>query len=334
MDIELRMPDLATTDSPMRAIRWLVEIGQQVKRGQPILEVETDKATMELEAIAPGRLKKFHVKPDDTVNAGELVATLEAEEGAIAPASAPARPPQPAAAEPARGGMFAKNRAVAAHGDEPSARGAVSLTPVQRAAARRMQESKQSAPHFYLQTSANAERLIARRQADALVWDACFVHAAARALEKFERMGFRFENDQLRPCESDAIGVAVDHGGELFVIALDRPAGKSPEDLSGEIRAAVARLRAGEAEARRLQPARMTISNLGSTGVESFIAIVNPPEAAILAIGSVGPVGVVAGGQVVPQNRVSLTLSVDHRVVNGKYAADFLQAVVHEIETL
>ncbi|HTL68566.1 MAG TPA: 2-oxo acid dehydrogenase subunit E2 [Lacunisphaera sp.] len=329
MEIELRMPDLATTGSPMRAIRWLVEVGQQVKRGQPILEIETDKAAMELEAIAPGRVKNFHVNPDDTVDVGQLVATLEAEEAAVGPA--PAQPPPPVAA---KGGMFARNRATAARGDEPAIRAASTLTPAQRAAVRRMQASKQSAPHFYLQTSASAERLIERRKASALLWDACFVHAAAKALARFERMGFRYANDQLQPCESDAIGVAVDHDGELFVIAVASPASKSPEDLSSEIRASVDRLRAGDPEARRLQPARMTISNLGSTGVESFTAILNPPEAAILAIGRVAPVGVVSAGQVVPQSRVALTLSVDHRVVNGKYAADFLQAIVQEIETL
>jgi pyruvate dehydrogenase E2 component (dihydrolipoamide acetyltransferase) len=200
-----------------------------------------------------------------------------------------------------------------------------------------MQESKQAIPHFYLQTSANAEPLIERRRVDAdskIVWDAFFVHAAAKALGRFERMGLRFENDRLNPSGTDSIGVAVDIEGELFVISLAGPNKKSLESLSVEIRNSVEKMRSGEPAARRLQPAALTITNLGSTGIESFTAIVNPPEAAILAIGKIAPVAVVADGKVVPQNRVSLTLSVDHRVVNGKYAAEFLQAIVDELESL
>lgn len=233
--------------------------------------------------------------------------------------------------------MFAKNRATAVQQDTADVRASVAMSPVQRSVARRMQESKQTIPHFYLQTSANAGRLMARRQAAAptsIVWDAFFVHAAAKALGKFERMGFRYENDRLSPCASDAIGVAVDHDGELYVVPISRPAGKTPEALSWDILAAVQRLRSGDAETRRVQPARLTITNLGATGIESFTAIVNPPEAAILAIGTVAQVAVVAGGAVVPQHRVSLTLSVDHRVVNGKYAAEFLQTIVQELEAL
>jgi pyruvate dehydrogenase E2 component (dihydrolipoamide acetyltransferase) len=147
-------------------------------------------------------------------------------------------------------------------------------------------------------------------------------------------MGLRFENDRLVPAASDAVGVAVDHNGELYVIALTSPATKSPEQISDEIRATVDRLRAGEPDARRLHPAAMTVTNLGAANVETFTAIVNPPEAAILAIGKVAPAAVVQDGKVVPQHRVSLTLSVDHRVVNGKYAAEFLGAIVQELETL
>lgn len=324
MEIELKMPDLATTDSSMKVVRWLIEVGQPVRRGQPLLEVETDKALMEVEAIANGRLSAVHVQPGDTVDAAQLIATIAAE-------GAPATPEK-------REGLFARNRGGDGAPREVETRKAgLPLGATQLAVARRLQESKRTVPHFYLQTSANAERIVARRQtaggAAALVWDAWFVLAAARALGRYERMGWRFDNDRLQPCDSDAIGVAVDHGGELFVVPLAEPARKSPEALSEEIRATVGRLRAGDPEARRLKPARLTVTNLGSTGIESFTAIVNPPESAILAVGRIASVPVVAEGQVIPQQRVSLVLSVDHRTVNGKYAADFLQAIVQEIES-
>lgn len=335
MDIELKMPDLATTDSPMRVVRWLKQVGAQVKRGEPILEVETDKSTMELEAIAAGTLKALHVRPDDAVTVGQPIATLAAE-GAAASVS-PGGAPAPAAAAPpeGKGGMFSRNRSAATEPRSGTDAGSIPLSAAQREVARRLQVSKQTVPHYYLQASANAEPLIARRKSaapTAVVWDAFFAHAAAKALARYERMGFRFEGDRLSRGTSDAIGVAVDHEGDLFVIPLLEPASKTPEILSVEIRAAVEGIRSGDPGMRRLQPARFTITNLGSTGVDSFAAIVNPPEAAILAIGRIAPASAVADGRVVAQNRVSLTLSVDHRVANGKYAAQFLQAIVQELE--
>ena len=193
--------------------------------------------------------------------------------------------------------------------------------------AQRMRESKQSIPHFYLQTSVNAEPMIARRAAaasDKIAWDAFFVSAIGKTLKKFERMCFRFEGDHLAAGGTDAVGVAVDNEGELYVIAVTDPAVKTPERISGEIRSAVEQLRAGDQEVRKLRPANMTVTNLGAANVETFTAIINPPEAAILAVGKVSPRAVVENGKIVVQNRVSITLSVDHRVVNGKYAADFL----------
>jgi pyruvate dehydrogenase E2 component (dihydrolipoamide acetyltransferase) len=335
MEIELKMPDLATTDTAMRVEGWLVEIGQPVKRGQALLEVETDKAVMEVEAIATGVLKAVHVQPDDEVTAGQTIATLEVESEKTAPTATSG--PVVAGTAESKGGMFARNRAQAAKSTGDDETQTVPLSTNQRTVGRRMQQSKQTIPHFYLQASASAESLLARRRNTApspIIWDAFFANAAAKALRKFERLCLRYENDGLVPSETDAVGVAVDLDGELFVIPLTGPADKTPEQLSVEIRTAVEKLRAGDPEARGLQPANLTITNLGSTGVETFTAIVNPPEAAILAIGKVAPVAVVLDGVVIPQNRVSLTLSVDHRVVNGKYAAEFLRMIVDEIESL
>ncbi|MBI1830799.1 MAG: 2-oxo acid dehydrogenase subunit E2, partial [Planctomycetes bacterium] len=209
------------------------------------------------------------------------------------------------------------------------------LSPIQRTVGRRMQTSKQTIPHFYLQASANAEPMIVRRKAVApkkLVWEALFVCAASNALKQFERMCGRLEEGDLVVPETDAVGVAVDVQGDLYVVGVAAPRSKTPEQISDEIRAAVRRLEAGDLEARAIHPTNLTITNLGASNVESFAAIINPPEAAILAIGKIAPAAVVQEGQVVIQNRVSLTLSVDHRIVNGKYAADFLSAIIREVE--
>jgi pyruvate dehydrogenase E2 component (dihydrolipoamide acetyltransferase) len=346
MDLEFKMPDLATTDSAIKVIRWLVEVGQPVTRGQALLEVETDKATMEVECIATGRLKEKRAQAGDALSAGQLLAVIESAGGPAAPVapSATATPPaaavaasQPAPAAKTAGGMFAKNRAAAAPSPAPAGRPPIALSPAQATAARRLQQSKQTIPHFYLQTSANAEPLLKCRAGSAgqnIAWDAFFVHAAGNALKKFPRLACRYEADRLVPAGTDAIGVAVDHADELFVLAIANPAAKTPGQISDELRTLVTRLRAGDPETRRLRPATLTITNLGGTGVETFAAIVNPPEAAILAIGKAALVPAVVDGKVVAQTRLSLTLSADHRIVSGKYAAQFLDEIVRELEAL
>jgi pyruvate dehydrogenase E2 component (dihydrolipoamide acetyltransferase) len=341
MELPMKMPDLATTDSAIKLIRWLVEPGQPVKRGQPLLEIETDKATSEVESIATGILKELRARPDDMVSVGQVIAVFEVAGASPdstqvqVPSTAPNQPVPASAPAPVRSsGLFARNRAAAS--ERVIAKSAVAaLSSNQRTVGRRMQASKQIIPHYYLQASANAEPMIARRKTAApkkLVWDAFFVSAVSNALVKYDRMCRRFENDELVISETDAVGVAVDVQDDLYVLAITGPRNKSPEQISDEIRAGVERLKQGDLEARAIRPTNITITNLGASIVESFAAIINPPEAAILAIGRIAPAAVVQEGQVVVQNRVSLTLSVDHRIVNGKYAADFLNAIVREVE--
>ena len=137
----------------------------------------------------------------------------------------------------------------------------------------------------------------------------------------------------MTPAGTDAIGVAIDHEGELFVIAVASPAGKTVGQISAEIRQGVERLRSGDPDARRVRPALMTVTNLGVSNVESFTPIINPPEAAILGVGRVKPTPVArADGSIAVEPRCTLTLSVDHRIASGKYAGDFLGAIVEEIE--
>ena len=353
MQVELKMPDLATTDAEVKVIKWLVEVGQSVQRGQPVLEVETDKAAMEVESFVTGVLKAVRAQPGDEVEAGDVIAVIETQGDApaAAPAEAATPTPPPAPSSPAeptgapaspktppkRRSRFARNREA---GAQPAQREAEApapeaLTPAQRTVARRMQLSKQTVPHFYLQTSADAEAMIARRGASStkIVWDAFFVCAVARALEAFERMGCRFEDDRLVPQATQGVGVAIDVAGDLYVAPVEGATSKTLEQVSQEIREAADRIRSGDPQAKKLHPNAITVTNLGVANVESFLAIVNPPESAILAVGKVAPAVVARDGQAVVANRVSLTLSVDHRVTSGKYAADFLGRIVEELES-
>jgi pyruvate dehydrogenase E2 component (dihydrolipoamide acetyltransferase) len=326
MELSMKMPDLSTTDSAIKLVRWLVLPGQSVKRGQSLCEIETDKAASEVESIVTGVLKEFRAQPGDMVVVGQELALFETE--------TPPSPGTSAALPPAKGpGLFARNRAaVPVPGPSPS----IVLSQSQQTLGRRLQASKQNIPHFYLQASANAEPMIRRRNAASPkpVWEAFFVSAIGHVLKDFDRIRWRLSGESVTAAPSSDIGVAVDLRGDLFVAAIAATPGRSVEEISNDIRARVQEIQEGAGEARGIRPAAITITNLGATAVESFAAIINPPEVAILAIGKMGPVPVVQDGLIAIQHRVALTLSADHRVINGKYAADFLGAIIREIESV
>ena len=346
MEVEIRMPDLSTTSSEVTLSSWLVSVGETVALGQPLVEIETDKATMEVESVAKGVLRVIHARPGERVAVGQVIAVIETETAQAASVSnkaAPVQivPPAAAVAEQAiaphrehpetgkRTSLFARNAAAR----RPEA---LRLSAVQREVARHTQESKQTIPHFYLTSSASAERIAALRAAASrkIAWDAFFVLAAARALQSFDRMQLRLEGDQFAR-NPDSIGVAVDVDGDLLVVPVEQPLLRTAEQISDVISSHVERMRQGDPDARRLGHSWMTITNLGAENIEIFQAVINPPEAAILAIGRIAPAVVATrDNQIAIQKRVALSLSVDHRVVNGKYAAQFLSRLVDELENL
>lgn len=346
MDVQIKMPDLATTSNEVKIVRWLVSVGASVKLGEPLLEIETDKATLDVECITSGTLKAVYAHAEDLVPVGQVIAIIEglpeigqlatqlaASEQSAPPAAEMPTPLKPKPAQP----LFARNK----ERHQAAAQSEIILNATQRELARRLQESKQTAPHYYLTTSANAERLVKIRGVSSqstpphkVAWDAFFVKAVAASLQLFPKMRYRFEAERLVQGVADAIGVAADIDDTLYVIAIEHPLSQTVEQISQQIIERVERIRQGDPSAKRRSPAALTVTNLGAENVESFMAIINPGEAAILAIGRVMPVVQPQGNQIVIQQRVSLSLSVDHRVANGKYAAGFLSQIVKEIEAL
>lgn len=326
----MKMPDLSTTDSAIRLVGWLVQPGQSIKRGQALCEIETDKATSQVESIVTGVLKELRAKPGDMLSVGQDMALFETEASPVmSPSAAPAR---------ARGpGLFARNRtaAVAAGPAAPASTPSISLSQTQQMVGRRLQASKQNIPHFYLQASANAEPMMRRRQAASPkpVWEAFVLLAVSKALADFERIRWRVDGQRVVVAANSDIGVAIDVRGDLFVAPIAISPGASVEDISNAIRRQAGEIERDPQNACALRPAAITVTNLGDSCVESFAAIINPPEVAILAIGKIGPVPVAQEGRVAVQHRMALTLSADHRVINGKHAADFLGAIVREIES-
>jgi len=214
------------------------------------------------------------------------------------------------------------------------------LTRLQQTMGRRMSKSKKDAPHFYLTREADLTAALALRaeinaeggdEGKVSVND-LVVKAAAMALTRFPTLNASFAGDRLALHDEVAIAIAVALDDGLVTPVLHHADRKSIAHIARETRALAARARGGASRAADYEGGTFTVSNLGMFAVDTFVAIINPPQAAILAIGAVRRVPVYVGDALVPRERVSLTLSVDHRVADGAVGARFLAAVCDALE--
>ncbi|MDF1694304.1 MAG: pyruvate dehydrogenase complex dihydrolipoamide acetyltransferase [Saprospiraceae bacterium] len=404
----IRMPRLSDTMEEGNIVGWLKSVGDQVEPGDVLAEVETDKATMELESFQSGTLlyigQKEGAVPVDGIIAiiGEKgedyeaqlkeaqsataapaeaapEATKEAPKAEPAKAAAPApAPPAPAtsssdnegrvkasplaksmAAEAginigsvqgsgeggrivkkdieeyiANGGAQAQSSASAPvisldpevqYGDTP-------VTQMRKVIARRLGESKFTAPHFYLTVEIDMGRSIdARNELKAndirVSFNDFVVKACAMALRKHPSINSSWMGDTIRVHQDINIGVAVAVPDGLLVPVINNADQKSMTYINQEVRTL-----AGKAKDKKLQPDEMsgntfTISNLGMFGIEEFTAIINSPDSCILAVGSIIQKPIVKNGEIVVGNIMKVTLSCDHRVVDGASGAQFLQTL-------
>ncbi|MEU9020839.1 dihydrolipoamide acetyltransferase family protein [Actinomadura sp. NPDC048394] len=243
-----------------------------------------------------------------------------AQPAAPAPAAAPAAAPQAPAAKPA-----ARPSA-----EDPDVE-AVPLNRFRKVAARRLTESKQNAPHFYLNREVDAEALLAFRAtlnealapAKVSVND-LVVKAVATALREHPEVNVSYTEENLLFHKRVHVGVAVAVPDGLVVPVVKDADRKSVSQIGAETRELAGKARDGKLSAQEMSGGTFSVSNLGMFGVDSFSAVINPPEAAILAVGAVRDEPVVRDGQVVPGKRMAVTLSVDHRACDGATAAKFL----------
>ncbi len=419
MATELTMPKMGFDMTEGKLAQWLKKVGDPVKRGEPVAEIETDKVNIEMEAPGDGILRGTFIEPGTSVPVGTLIAVLgQADEkidldalrqkagGAAAevpvaaskaesvPAPAPPAPRVPPVQVPAApavtktdgrtkasplarrmakeaglnlvgltgsgpGGRIVKRDIDAAIAGRPVAVPAprvalpevlgpavlkpesVPLSKLRQTIARRMTASKQQAPHFYVTVEIDmAEAIALRAQLNALVGDEgkisvndMVVKAAALALTHFPNVNASFAETAIQRHGAVNIGIAVAMDEGLITVVVHDPDRKSLAHIAREAKDIAGRARNGKARAEELQGSTFTVSNLGMFGeVENFIAIVNPPEVAILAVGTVMDVPVVKDGQIVPGKRMKMTISADHRVTDGAEAARFMQVLKKNLE--
>jgi pyruvate dehydrogenase E2 component (dihydrolipoamide acetyltransferase) len=365
---ELTMPKLSDSVADAVIVKWLKSPGEPFRRGDALLEVETDKATVVYEAETDGTLETILVAEGETAAVGAPIAALAGAAPTAPAAAAPVTADRPNATPVARrtavelgvslhgvegtgpGGRIGQEDVVRAAAsatppaDAPtSARGDVRVlvpTPTQATIARRMAESAATIPTFTVTADADVSQIVALRLgARAEGGDATpslndfVVKAVATALGEFPRFNASWVGDTIECYSRINVGVAVATDDALLVPVVPDADAKSLAEIAAETRrlADTARRRALRPE--ELQNGTFTVSNLGMFGVRSFTAIVDPPQTAILAVGAVrrAPAEDVTGS-VVFRDVMTLTLSCDHRVVYGADGARFLSRLRELLE--
>ncbi len=216
----------------------------------------------------------------------------------------------------------------------------VPLTKLRSAISRRMAESKTSVPHFYITSDVDMDAAMTlRAQLNALLGDAgklsvndFIVKAVALALREFPNLNAALKGDSVVRHGYVNVGMAVAVPGGLMTVVVKNADVKSLAQIAAEGNAMVARARDGKIKPEDVDGSTFTVSNLGMYEVDSFTAIINPPEAAILAVGSVMKVPVVKDDALAVGQRMKATLSADHRVTDGAEAAQFMQAFKKKLE--
>lgn len=412
----IRMPRLSDTMEEGNILGWQKKVGEKVSPGDILAEVETDKATMELESFNEGVLLHIGVPEgpvavegviaiigDEGEDIAALLKEIEAEKAAPAKeevkeaAPAPvtkAATPAPTAPKPAptpapimthdQSRIFASplakkmskeagidiNRisgsgengrivkrdveaalsngtamgaayvpgALAQASYDPTIYGDKPVSQMRKVIAKRLGESKFSAPHFYLTMEMNMDKMISAREAineDSPIrisYNDLIVKASAVSLRKHPEINASWFGDKITYHEDINIGVAVAIDEGLMVPVIKNADRKTLVAIKSEIKDL-----AGKAKSRKISPEEMsgntfTISNLGMFDIDEFTAIINPPDACILAVGSIVEKPIVKNGAIAIGNIMKVTLSCDHRIVDGAKGAAFLQTLKSHIE--
>jgi pyruvate dehydrogenase E2 component (dihydrolipoamide acetyltransferase) len=394
MPSKVIMPALGVAQEKGTLIHWLKAEGQTVAEGEPLMEVETDKATVEIEAPASGVLANVTAAPGDEVPVGQTIALIVGPgesvpkktspipvtavsdpstkisaqtkiESGSQTAPTPIRSSSRVLASPAAR-RIARERGVDLTGltgsgpegsiltvdvlrvgkptspvshDASRLGQVIPLSPMRRIVGERMVQSKQTAPHFYLEIDIDMTAVHAmRRELDAKAENTTpsindfILLACARVLKQFPVLNASFSDDGIKLNPEINMGMAVALEDGLVVPVIRRA-----DQLSLTALALQSRQLIEKTHGKKLLPVdydggTFTVSNLGMLGVDRFVAIINPPQCAILAVGRVAPRVVTDGDGIEIRSMMTVTLSADHRIADGAVGARFLQEVKRLLE--
>ncbi len=438
---EIVMPRMGLTMETGTVVRWLKQEGESIAAGEPLLEIETDKATVEIEALESGMLHRIIAGVGEEIPVGGVIAYFikpgEPPERTVGQAAAKGMAPVPAhvdaiqptsivsavgphkvkaspaarrlaknlgvelaamqgsgpdgrvvawnVAEAARavpqaprvspvaqrvaedigvdlahvqgsgpgGTITRRDVELAAHSPAPKAAipevptsGAPLITPftrIQRVMAERMVHSFSTAPHFYLHTEVDARQLVSLReqlllrleQSDDvhLTYTDLLIYFAAKTLVRHPAVTAQWTPEGLKQLRHTNIGLAIETENGLVVPVVRDADRLGLVEIAGKRADLAERARSGKLLPEEFEEGVFTITNLGMYRVDAFDAILNPPQAAILAVGRINERALVENGQVIAAPMLTLSLSVDHRVLDGARAARFLSDLADMLET-
>ena len=407
----INMPKLGFDMAEGVLVRWVKQVGEPVNKGDVLAEIETDKATVEVESAFSGVMLTLLVSEGDVVPVNDPIAVVgaEGEEVEVASGQKPVSSEQKSATETQKledrkteepqskisnqqseivkasplAKKIARDKGVdlgAVVGTGPGGRivrrdiekalasgstakvesqtsdsrkveysnieyskledESIQTTKLRQAIGRRLVESKTTIPHFYVTHEYKMEALMAlRKQLNAYLPDGeklsvndFILKAVALSLREFPNLNATLQGDKIIRKGQVNVGVAVTVPGGLMTVVVKDTDQKPLRLISSEVKTMAVRARDGKVKPEDVDGSTFSTSNLGMYDVEDFIAIINPPEAAILAISSAREVPVVENGQIVPGWRMKATISVDHRVSDGAEAAQFMQSLAKYLE--
>ncbi len=401
---EVRLPQLGQTMEEGTIVGCMVKVGDEVKKGDVIFEIETDKATLEMESPADGFVKHILAEVDQTLPVGGALMVLGEKDEEIpqsfidslkstttapaaeAPAAAEAaaavaaaeprlseRRGEPAKPEPTKptekvkasprskklaeelgvnlavvtgtgpGGRITEEDVRKAAASKPAAPSVaapeiklgetIPLNRVQKITAQKMLQSKREIPCFYLTVKADVTDIVELRAklnktSDVKIsYNDFIMRAVAIGLEKFPIMTGQLAGDTIRLAEAIGVGLAITVPGGLVAPIVKDVNKKDITQIARDSKVLVEKARSNKLAPTDLEGGCITVSNLGAFGIESFIPIVVPGQCSILGIGQITETCVPDNGNIVTRKLMNMTLSVDHRVTNGAYAAQFLDFV-------
>ena len=371
------MPRLSLTMKTGSVIQWFKQEGEHVEKGEPLLEVLSDKVTYDVEAPASGMLSRILAEEGNDFPVGttlglltasgeeladtdlethqESTAEREVQEPApspkqMAPKTEPRVVASPAAKKIAREhnvdltlipGTGPEGRIVKEDVEKFMERSEqrhvteeIPLTGIRRTTAERVTTSFQTAPHSFIVMDVDMTEAAKLREQTSSSYTAILVHAVVKALLKHPRVNASLVDGKIRVYSDINVGIAVSTPQGLVVPVIKNAQEKTLADLTSELRDLVLKAREGALSKEQMEDGTFTVTNLGMYDVNMFIPIINPPEAAILAAGTIIEKPVVDGGAMGAKPIMTLTLAYDHRILDGAPAALFLKEIKTEMQSV
>ncbi len=368
---EVVIPILDQTTTEATLVRWLKQEGELVRQGEVVCEIETDKATVEVESKADGTLRRHLVLEGTSIPPLTVIALIGdpseplpevdafhrvREESPATPAPSIAAPPESEPVTPSSERILISPRArriAEEHGIDVSTlrgsgpngriieddvmetvqRGAAAPAGgrAARAKAERVERAWQTIPHFYTSITVDMSR-VAARKTGAQTYTDYFAQAIAAALRTHPELNGHWTESGLVVSPEVHLGLVVQAERGLVIPVLRNVERRSLDELAAERGRLVEAARAGKLPADAMSGATISLSNMGAGHIDAFTAIINPPEVAILSVGSVQTRPVVVGDQLQIRPTAAITLGVDHRAIDGRQSAAFLEALKHHLE--